>query len=668
MTTEKKTGLNAVMEFVKSRTLARHAYLWRVMQQLQPFKFRVVFANAMLFVATTVSSLALVAMAPFFNEIFGDWDTSQKTMQHLQGKAEWQAEAPPSELPPAEIPETGPAMNKEVGFLMKIPGVQETREWGEARITAFQGWAKTSLERYILTFSGFILILLLIAGFFQFVGELVLVRVGISVMSNILRQIYRNVLHQDMLFFDRSATGTLINTCYREVFQLRPMVRLLASTRPMLPFTMLIYFGMCLAISVQLSLLLLMMLPIVIVPTLLLTQRLKKNLKMELEGEAMPITIMTESFHGIRAIKAFGAEKLEMEYMEPAIQDYIAMTHRRRRAEAIIRPVVDILNMFVMLAIFVLAFLVFNENLNLKAGTLLMFMAAVNRFYKPFRSLMTMNIKMARFDAMAKRVFKLLDRPPEIVEKEEAVPFPKNWKQLELKDIYLSYKVKRRGKKRTRRVLRGVNMIIRRGDLVAVIGPNGAGKSTIMNLICRLYEPNSGIIQFDETNVQDIQLEEIRRHVCLITQQPVLFNRSVAENIAFGMEGLSREDIINAAKATRCHAFIQDLPDDYDTIVGEQGRMLSGGERQKIVLARAFVRQPDLLILDEPTTGLDYGTTQEFLSLVKSLRDRGVTVMYITHDRSHLGHFDRIFALTPEKQVREVTSVEDLEEEEWGTA
>jgi ABC-type multidrug transport system fused ATPase/permease subunit len=220
--------------------------------------------------------------------------------------------------------------------------------------------------------------------------------------------------------------------------------------------------------------------------------------------------------------------------------------------------------------------------------------------------------------------------------------------------VYLTYRMIRKGQERNRRALRDVKIRIRHGEAIAVIGPNGAGKSSMVNLACRLYDPTGGQIRLDETPLEKIKLQQIREQICLITQHPILFNRSVADNIAFGLEEVSRERIIEAAKASGAHHFISQLPQDYDTYVGEQGRLLSGGERQKIVLARAFIRRPQILILDEPTTGLDRQTVEEFLDLVSSLHRQGMTIIYITHEFSQLSRFQRVFQLTPEKNVVEV--------------
>ena len=312
-----------------------------------------------------------------------------------------------------------------------------------------------------------------------------------------------------------------------------------------------------------------------------------------------------------------------------------------------------------MLMVFVVAVYVLPGVLKDGPDQLILFMLVLTRFYKPMRTLMTMNIRMHRARQVCSHIFTLLDRKPEIADAPDAVDFPDPWRRMVLDNVHLAYKVIRKGNTRKHRALQGLSMEILRGESVALIGPNGAGKSSIVNVICRLYDVTGGEVRIDDTPLKQIRLDSLRENICLITQHPILFNRSVSENIAFGLENISQEAIEEAAKATGAHEFIMKLPQGYETFVGEQGRLLSGGERQKLVLARAFVRRPEILILDEPTTGLDRQTLAEFLDLISTIHARGTTIIYITHEQSQLARFDRIYRLTPERKVIE-ESLESL--------
>ena len=478
--------------------------------------------------------------------------------------------------------------------------------------------------------------------------------VGIDATSSLLRRVFGNVVRQEMQFFDQTSTGSLLNTCYREVFGIRDMITFLTSTRVMLPVKMLFLFIALIIINARFTLMLVCLLPIVILPTILLTRKLKKTLRAEVEGEAGPMDLMTEVFTGIRAVKTFGAEQQERDFMDPSIDQYVEMTRKRRTAQALIEPTVDVLNMLVLVLVFFAA-TAWSGALQQEPGALVAFMFATTRFYKPFRSLMTMNIQLQRSRMMATRIFNLLDREPRIVEAAQPVPFPNPWRCMRFEGVGLDYRIKHRTRYRTREALRQIDLHINRGEAVALIGPNGAGKSSIVNLLCRLYEPTRGAIMIDHVPLNQIRLAEIHEKICLITQYPILFNRSVFDNIAFGMQGLSENQIREAARAVRAEAFIDALPDGFETLIGEQGKLLSGGERQKLVLARAFVRHPEIVIFDEPTTGLDVETTAEFLELIDQMHARGITVIYITHEASQLVRMDRVYRLTGDRMIIEET-------------
>ncbi|MFH0794197.1 MAG: ABC transporter ATP-binding protein [bacterium] len=650
--------ISTAMEFLQSRFAIREKALWRVMGLLKPERRRVIIANVLLMVASTLSSFTLVSLQPLFTYVFRT-EAAAPAVSQVSPSAATVSTEPNAKVEPntADASADKKESKKEDSFSKQF---RHLKGWtGSLKKYLFALLDRPNLTptMIILLYCGFLFVVLIFQGIFQFFGQLLMGRVGINITSSLLRRSYSSVLDQELLFFDRTSTGSLLNTCYREVFQMSRIVSFLASTRVLLPAQMLILLMALFVISPRYTLLLLALLPIVIFPTLSLSRRLKKSLESELKGEDLPLEIMTEVFHGIRGVKAFGAERLEKAYLEPTIGHYVEVTTKRSTGQALIEPVVDVLNTFVLLVVFLSACLVFPQTFALEQGSLMAFLIATSRFYSPFRSLLTMNVQLQRASSVTNRIFAILDRRPEITDAPDAVAFPFGWKDLVFEHVSLSYRVHRRGRARRRKALEDENLRLGRGELVALIGPNGSGKSSIANLICRLYEPTEGLIRLDNTPLQRIRLAELRKKICLITQHPVLFNRTVAENIAFGLENVSQTAIEEAARAARAYDFIANLPEGFDTPIGEQGRLLSGGERQKIALARAFVRQPDLLILDEPTTGLDVATTSELLQLLTALHQRGFTILFITHDMSQLDRFERTLRMSPDKHTVEETPV-----------
>ncbi|MEN6627010.1 MAG: ABC transporter ATP-binding protein [Candidatus Sumerlaeia bacterium] len=622
-----------LLAFFKKRFSLQDSSLWRLMGLLKPYRRAILLANICLAVSQMFTGAGLVALLPLMNYAIGNSAAVQAGEPAPAGK------------------------NHHSGTLETL----EKNEWtagtihkAQAEWKAFDGWMKQSPARFYTIYSVFLISLFLIKGLIQFAGDYLMARVSINVTSDLMNRVYGNVLRQEMAFFDRTPTGTLLNLCYREVFNMQPLIKMLASTRIILPITMLILFGTLLAINLYLSLLLLTLMPIVIVPTMLVTRWMRRSLRGELGEESMVMDIMTQGLNGILAIKSFNAERKEEEFLKPAVAAYVASSRSRRAAQSLVAPMVDLLNMITLLLVFVLALYLFAGKMTTMSVTLPLFLLALQRFYKPMTTVMRMDVNMHRARALAKRVFDLVDRVPEIRDAAEAVDFPADWDRIWFERVELRYTVYRRNKPPAEReALKRTTLTINRGESVAIIGPNGAGKSSIMKLLCRLYDPTKGRIWIGMTHLKKIRLESLARQICLITQHPVLFNRSVAENIAFGLEGVDSEAIREAARQAGADGFIQKLPAGYDTLIGENGRLLSGGERQKVMLARAFVRKPSILILDEPTTGLDRETLSEFLDSVWRLRGQGVTIIYITHEHSYLDRFDRVFKFKPDHSVKE---------------
>src|SRR5262249_13269449 len=269
-------------------------------------------------------------------------------------------------------------------------------------------------------------------------------------------------------------------------------------------------------------------------------------------------------------------------------------------------------------------------------GVLVAFLAYITRFYSRIESMIRMVSATQRAAASAQRIFEILDRVPSVPEPVRPVHPGRLKGRIELQDVRFKYGA--------REVLHGLNLTIEPGEMIGIVGATGAGKTTLVNLICRFYDVAVGAILVDGMDIRSFPVEEYRKNIGIVLQEPFLFYGTIAENIAYGRPDATREQVVAAARAARAHEFILRLPNGYDSLVGERGQSLSGGERQRISIARALLTDPRILILDEATSSIDTETEREIQAALENLV-KGRTTLAIAHRLSTLRRADRLVVL-----------------------
>ncbi len=345
--------------------------------------------------------------------------------------------------------------------------------------------------------------------------------------------------------------------------------------------------------------------------------------------------ILADTIPGVRVVKAFAQENREVERFRAVNARIVAANDRVNRLWTFFWPMVALLNQLGTLVAWAFgAWRVYDQAITV--GVLTAFLGYIVRFYSRIESMSRMASRTQRAAASAQRIFEVLDRVPSVPEPAHPVAPGRLRGEVELSNVSFRFG--------NRRVIDDVSLRIAPGEMIGVVGTTGAGKSTLLNLICRFYDASDGTVKVDGTDVRSFPVIDYRKNIGIVLQEPFLFYGSIAENIAYGRPEATREEIMAAARAARAHEFILQLPDGYESIVGERGQTLSGGERQRISIARALLIDPAVLILDEATSSVDTQTEIQIQQALDNLV-RGRTTIAIAHRLSTLRNAQRILVL-----------------------
>jgi subfamily B ATP-binding cassette protein MsbA len=338
-------------------------------------------------------------------------------------------------------------------------------------------------------------------------------------------------------------------------------------------------------------------------------------------------------------VKAFCLEKMQLARFEQIYSNLVRIGMKSVQARELVNPIVETISAIglglVILAIFVLG---------VSIPDLMAFLLGVTAMYTPIKKLGSIHVYFQQASVGANRMVQIFNEQPSVKEKPDAISLPPFSRELKFDGVAFRYG--------ERPVLRKFDLTIPRGQKLGIAGESGSGKSTLVNLVFRFYDPKRGTISIDGHDLRDVKLFDLREQMALVSQEVVIFDQTVAENIACGREGATREEVEAAAKAASAHEFIMELPKGYDTRVGERGTTLSGGQRQRIAIARAFVRNAPILVLDEATAALDSQAEAEVQAAIDRLAENR-TVICIAHRLSTLANMDQIMVLSKEGRIIE---------------
>ncbi len=459
--------------------------------------------------------------------------------------------------------------------------------------------------------------LYLLKGLGSYFSEFLMADIGERVVMDIRNQLYRHILGQSAGFFARRTTGQLMSRLTSDVGQVQRAVSetvgdLLRESLALLGYAVLLF-----TYDARLAIVCMTGAPLVIYPLVRLGQRLRKTTRRSQEALEHLSHVSAEAFTGHRIVKAFGAEARET-------HKFATAAHRLYRTNMTVTGVLSVLPplMEFLGGVGIAAALWYGSQQiaagRLTTGQFTAFLAALFFMYGPIKKLSRVNAHLQQALAASERIFEMMDAHTEVRESPDARPMPRLARTIEFQNVSFGYE-----DGHGRGILRGVSFTVRAGQMIAIVGRSGAGKTTLVNLIPRFYDVTSGVILVDGRDVRDVTLSSLRANVGIVTQETILFDDTVAQNIAYGAPGAFAEDIERAARAARAHEFITVLPEGYETFIGERGQRLSGGQRQRLAIARAILKNAPILILDEATSSLDVESEQLVqLALANLMRDR----------------------------------------------
>ncbi len=496
-----------------------------------------------------------------------------------------------------------------------------------------------SINNHVLfyTIPAVFLALFTIKQFVSFGADYYMNDVAQRVMRDVRSRLFERIQTLSLDYFSKKRTGELIARITNDVGVIENAVSYAVTDLFRQPVLILIFLALAFTFNFRGTLLIFVMVPFIAIPMGIIGKKLRKFSRGQQEKMADINSHLLETISGVRILKAFGTERYEIKRFNQQNQDYYKLRMKGLKNLILLGPITEEVGAICgVVAILFLGKGVLDGHMSF--GIFSLTIVSILQVIRPIKRMANVQAIIQQALAANERIYEVLDTKPTVVEKPSASELPLLQKKIHMENVSFSYD------KASGVVLHELDLTINKGDLVAIVGPTGSGKSTLVNLIPRFYDATYGRVTFDGIDVREVSFKSLRGQVGIVTQEAILFNDTVRNNIAYGTFDVTKEQVQQAAQMAFADHFIERMPSGYETMVGDRGFRLSGGEKQRLTIARAILKNPPILILDEATSQLD-SESEKFVQEALDTLMKGRTVVAIAHRLSTIMRADKIIVL-----------------------
>ncbi|HPO55792.1 MAG: ABC transporter ATP-binding protein [Ignavibacteriales bacterium] len=546
----------------------------------------------------------------------------------------------------SSIPSTGDSF---------IPGfLKDTIDSVSEQFNAFL-FSGTQLDT-LLRICLIVLIAFMLKNIFGYLQSYFLAYVEQGVMKDLRNQAYMHLHKLPMSYFKNERVGNLISRLTNDVAVVLSSVSVTFFNMIREPLSILVFLGIALSISWKMTIFALLILPFSMIVIGWIGIKLRTVSTYIQEKMADITSVIQETISGVKVVKAFSMEEFENKKFHKETNKFFRLNLRITRIRNFSSPITEILSVIIGVIIIYYGGQLVLVDKSLKASEFLGFLFAIFQLMPPIKELSSVNNRIQESSAAGDRIFEIIDTKPEIKDVENPLSITNFNKNIVFENVSFHYDDS------DELILKNISFEVKKGEVVAFVGPSGAGKSTLIDLLPRFFDPSSGKIVIDGNDIKEIKIEDLRKLMGIVTQETILFNESIKNNIAYGLEEFPLDAVIEAAKTANAHGFITETTDGYNTIIGERGLKLSGGQRQRLSIARALLKDPQIMIFDEATSSLDNESeilVQEAIERLMTNR----TTFVIAHRLSTIRNATKIIVIDEGKIVQTGTHDELITDE-----